>query len=105
MAAWIEVAKSEHVKENKGFALQVNGHKIVLFRHQGSLFAFKNACPHQGAPLSHGFVQRGQVTCVYHGWKFNLQDGSFTANPKLKLKTYAVKEEDGAIFIELEQSA
>ncbi len=105
MADWIEVAKSEKIKDNKGHALQLNGHKIVLFRHQGRLFTLKNACPHQGAPLSHGFVQQGQVTCVYHGWKFNLEDGSFTANSKLKIKTYAVKEENGAVYIHFESSS
>ncbi|HHE55302.1 MAG TPA: hypothetical protein ENL21_05925 [Caldithrix abyssi] len=44
----------------------------------------------------------GQVTCVYHGWKFNLEDGSFAGNPKLKLKTYSVKEKTGAVFIHFE---
>ncbi|MCD6375438.1 MAG: hypothetical protein J7L94_07905 [Caldisericaceae bacterium] len=39
---------------------------------------------------------------MYHGWKFNLEDGSFAGNPKLKLKTYSVKEKTGAVFIHFE---
>ncbi|MCD6375437.1 MAG: Rieske (2Fe-2S) protein [Caldisericaceae bacterium] len=56
----MEVAKNGNIKENKGHTLQGNGKKIVLFRHRGRLFALKNTCPHQGAPLSHGFVQQGR---------------------------------------------
>ncbi|MHB2154219.1 Rieske (2Fe-2S) protein [Calditrichota bacterium GD2] len=101
MAGLIKVAHSEQIKENKPFALTLEDQKIVLIRHQGRLLAFKDSCPHQGAPLSHGFVRDGQITCIYHGWKFNLDDGSFSANEKLKLKSYAVREENGEVFLEL----
>ena len=101
MAGLIKVAHSEQIKENKPFALTLADQKIVLIRHQGRLLAFKDSCPHQDAPLSHGFVGDGQITCIYHGWKFNLDDGSFSANEKLKLKSYVVREENGEVFLEL----
>lgn len=102
MSRWIKVARSQQIKEKKPWPLVIDGKKIVLIRHRGCLTAFKDSCPHQGAPLSHGFVKDGQITCIYHGWKFNLDDGSFLSNDKLKLKSYGVKEQANEVFLEIE---
>ncbi len=101
MSGFIQVAKSKQVKENRPFSVFINGKKIVLIRHQGEIKAFKDACPHQGAPLSHGSVKDGQIICLYHGWIFNLHDGSFLANNKLKLERYSVKESEGNVLLQL----
>ncbi len=101
MARWVQVARSEQLKENRDLGVVVEGKKIVLFRHQGRLFALRDSCPHQGAPLSHGYVRDCLVTCVYHGWKFSLEDGHFVSNPQLKIPTFNIQEKDGQILIEL----
>ena len=101
MSKPVKVASSAQVKENKPVAVRVDGKKIVLIRHQGQLIAFKDFCPHQGAPLSHGLIKDGRLICIYHGWKFNLSDGSFTGNPQLKLKRFNVQEKNGAVFVDV----
>lgn len=101
MSKPVKVASSAQVKENKPLAVRVDGKKIVLIRYQGQVLAFRDSCPHQGAPLSHGLIKDGRLICIYHGWKFNLSDGSFTGNPQLKLKRFDVREEDGDVFVDL----
>lgn len=51
----------------------LDGGRYVLFRGaDGAPAAFVDACPHRGAPLSRGVVDRaGRVVCPYHGWAFS----------------------------------
>ena len=48
---------------------------ILLVRHSGSLHAFADLCPHQGKPLSGGWVEDGHLVCPYHRFHFNLVNG------------------------------
>ncbi len=101
----IVVAKGSEIKENQAFPLEINGQPIVIFRHQGQLFAMRNRCPHQGAPLSDGVLMQGHIVCIYHGWRFALKDGAFSGNPHLKIPTYPVEEKDGSVFLTVETDA
>ena len=94
-----EVAESIRVKEGRGRAVYLDGKKIALFRSKGKVYALRDSCPHQGAPLSDGYVENGCAVCVYHEWKFHLEDGAFDHNELVKIPTFTVKEEDGKIFI------
>ncbi|HEY9842152.1 MAG: Rieske (2Fe-2S) protein [Candidatus Sericytochromatia bacterium] len=77
------------------------GTEIVVFEVKGRLFAFDNACPHQGMPLEDGLLdpESGTLTCLYHQWCFGLTDGCGRDNSS-KLKAYAASVEDGYVWIE-----
>ena len=99
MPEYIKVAQSASVRKKSGLAVSIGNHKIALFRNQDKVYAFRDRCPHQGAPLSDGYVQDGCIVCIYHGWRFNLEDGSFSNNKTLKLKHFPIREEDGQIYV------
>ena len=99
MAGFIKAAESSDVKGKTGYSVTINNNDFAFFRFNNKVYAFKDRCPHQGAPLSDGYVQDGCIVCIYHGWKFNMEDGSFINNEKMKLKQYPVKEENGQIFV------
>ncbi len=96
---FIEVAASSRVKEGRAHPVNIDGKKIVLFRSKIKVYALRDSCPHQGAPLSDGYVEDGCAVCFYHDWKFRLEDGAFTHNEQIKIPTYSVKEESGKIYI------
>lgn len=100
---FIIAAESKQVKEGRAKAVNVNGKKIALFRWQGNVYALRDHCPHQGAPLSDGFVDDGCAVCFYHDWKFNLADGAFVHNPALRIPTFTVQEKDEKILIAMEE--
>ena len=99
MAEWIKAADSSDVKEGRGFRVRINGQDIALFRHKGKVYAYENACPHQGAPLHQSHILDGNIVCMYHGWQFNVESGDFFNNDLIKLKSFPVKENDTIIFI------
>ena len=59
------------------------GEPILLGRAgDGTVFAMRDICPHRGIPLSDGRLDRDEVECCYHGWRFGT-DGRCTAIPSL----------------------
>ncbi len=102
MADFIKATESANLKNKTGLSVKINQTDIALFRFKGKVYAFKDRCPHQGAPLSDGYVKEDCVVCIYHGWRFKISDGSFINNPTLKLKQYAVEEKNGEIFVKWE---
>jgi nitrite reductase/ring-hydroxylating ferredoxin subunit len=98
---WKAACTSSSLPEGGSFEL-IDGEKIVaLFRYQGELFALDGICMHQGGPLAKGKVSNGCVTCPWHGWQYWLKSGDNAVTEKPMLETYAVREDDGNVFIDL----
>lgn len=86
------------------------GEKIVLIRDGDKVRALHDRCPHRGVPLSLGRRQfDGTISCPYHGWTFDLEDGRLCAvltdgpeSPicgKLAVRTYPVAERLGLVWV------
>ena len=58
--------------DGTGRALEVGGHQLAVFHHEGSVSVLDGTCPHQGALLGDGVISKGEVTCPFHGWHFDL---------------------------------
>jgi nitrite reductase/ring-hydroxylating ferredoxin subunit len=97
----LKVAGRDEILDGGSKIVNVEGRSIAIFRIKNQYFAMVNACLHRGGPLSEGEVKNYEVTCPWHGWKFNLSDGSFALIPTLKVKTYVVKETADGVFIEI----
>ena len=102
MVGYIQIAQSEEVKERFAISVTVNSKNIAVFRYNGKVYALLDSCPHQAAPISDGYVDEGFAVCPHHGWKFKLEDGSFSHNELIKIPAFNVKEKDGLIFINSE---
>jgi nitrite reductase (NADH) small subunit len=75
---------------------------VAVFRtHDDHVFALADKCPHRGGPLSQGIVHGGHVTCPLHDWQVELSTGQALAPDEGGTPCYAVKIEDGAVFVEL----
>ena len=75
---------------------------IAIFRTAGdAVFGLHDKCPHKGGPLSQGIVHGDAVTCPLHGWKVGLADGQVVAPDRGCARSFAVKLEDGAIWLQL----
>jgi len=77
------------------------GKQVLVIAQEGRLFAIANRCPHEGYPLSEGTIGPGCVlTCNWHNWKFDLASGAALVG-RDPVRTYAVAERGGEIFIDL----
>ncbi|MGP4024096.1 Rieske 2Fe-2S domain-containing protein [Actinomadura sp. 3N407] len=76
---WYPVAFSSKIT-GRPTAVTLLGERIMVMRDRGTVYALKDRCPHRGVPLSHGDQQfPGTVSCVYHGWTFDLRSGDLVA--------------------------
>jgi nitrite reductase (NADH) small subunit len=79
---------------------------VAVFRlADGGLCAIEDRCPHRGARLSAGVIYDGdKVACMDHGWGIRLSDGGVEAPESGCVRTFAVKVEDGVVFVSAARS-
>lgn len=71
----VKVCSLEELERDGVRTLAAEGRVIVVFRHQGQVYALDNRCPHMGFPLHRGTVKDGILTCHWHHAKFDLASG------------------------------
>jgi 3-phenylpropionate/trans-cinnamate dioxygenase ferredoxin subunit len=96
-----KVARGEDVVEGRGRIVVVNELKIALFRREGVVYAIKNACPHMAGNLGEGTLEGDVVRCPDHGWPINVKTGQHPNTPLVAVRTFAVKEEGGDVYVEV----
>lgn len=106
---WIVACFSQEVTENPKQVI-ILGERIVLFRNEDGIHAFKDLCIHRGAALSLGCVRNGNLVCPYHGWEYD-SAGSCTKIPQLpegrsiplkaKVEKYNCIEKYGFVWVNL----
>jgi NAD(P)H-dependent nitrite reductase small subunit len=93
--------KPEELAAGTSVCVQLGDAQVGLFHTGEGLFALDNVCPHRGAPLHDGFVTDGYVTCPWHQWQFQLQDGQCRNIPGARVPAYALEVREGTIWINL----
>jgi len=108
---WYRALPSKRLVRNRLHQATLLETPLVLGRdQQGRAFALRDACPHRGMPLSHGWFDGQQLECSYHGWKFDAHSGqcqlipSLTSDQNLKFDriyagAYACEEHDNYIWV------
>jgi nitrite reductase (NADH) small subunit len=82
------------------------GCDVAIFRTaEDKVFALLDRCPHRGGPLSQGIVFGDSVACPLHNWTIALDDGRAKAPDEGCTVTFAVRIEDGRIFLDKHQLA
>ncbi len=102
MARFVKVATTDELEDQQAKLVEVEGQKIALLRVGGTFYALSDTCTHRGGPLSEGDVEGTEVTCPWHGAKFDLRTGGVLGPPaRTGVKSYPVKVTGSDIEIEL----
>jgi phenylpropionate dioxygenase-like ring-hydroxylating dioxygenase large terminal subunit len=106
---WHPVYIADELKEDPK-QVQVLGEKVVIFRNDKGVHAFKDICIHRGAELSLGKVVDGRLVCAYHAWEYD-GTGACTKIPalpcgrpipkKARATVYQCEEYLGLIWVNL----
>ena len=99
-AAWKPICALEDIPRLGSRVVRSAGGDIAVFRTaDDEIFALHDKCPHKGGPLSQGIVHGKRVTCPMHGWNLQLDGGEAVAPDVGHCGTFAVKVEDGQVFL------
>jgi nitrite reductase/ring-hydroxylating ferredoxin subunit len=92
-------------------AVKLLGENFVLFRDESGRYGLMDRdCPHRGADLAFGRLEKGGLRCAFHGWLFDVEgkcletpaepaDSSLCKN--IKQRAYAVMEKGGILWVYL----
>ena len=98
---WTRVAAVTDCVPGRGMEVVARGRIVALFNVDGAFHALDGICPHQGGPLGKGVLAGCVVTCPWHGWQFDVQNGQHQINPTLRHESFDVRIEDGEVFVAL----
>jgi Na(+)-translocating NADH:ubiquinone oxidoreductase F subunit len=101
---WIAVCESGRVKKADVIRFDHANRTFALYRNaEGAVFASDGICTHGNAHLADGLVLGNQIECPKHNGRFDFRDGSPQRAPVcIALQTYAVRERDGMLELDLE---
>jgi len=102
MSEFVRVAKASDVGPGQSRSVQVKDKLIALFNVGGQFFALDNTCSHRGGPLAEGKVSGREVTCPFHGARFDLRTGEALGPPAVQgVARYRVRVAGPDLEIEL----
>lgn len=99
---WVQVASLHDIPPGSLRCVLVDGLPIALANVQGTIYAFSDACRHEGGPLSAGILIEDTITCPWHGWTYSVRTGKSIVPPLgLHIATYPVQVQGDAIYLEI----
>jgi nitrite reductase/ring-hydroxylating ferredoxin subunit len=99
----VPVGTLEELKQKGYLSVTAQGHDIVVFYHEGEVYALDNRCPHMGFPLSRGSTKDGILTCDWHHARFDIKSGGCFDLWADDVPVFAVNVIDGTIFVHTER--
>jgi nitrite reductase/ring-hydroxylating ferredoxin subunit len=101
--ARVFVAKTSDIPEGKMIHITISGKKDILVANVGgSYYATSNICSHEKAKLHEGELNGKELTCPWHGAKWDVTSGKMTLFPqKLRsLRSFKVSVENCNVYVE-----
>ena len=107
MTAWKTICRVDDIPVLGARRVQrAQGLEVAVFRTEANeVFALLDRCPHKGGPLSQGIVFGNSVACPLHNWTIGLCDGQAQAPDEGCTPKFAVKVEDGQVFLDADELA
>src|SRR5579885_2812480 len=107
---WYPAALSRQLTEGGCRPVTLLGEELLLVRNGGRLYAIEDRCAHRGVRFSKRplFYTPHTITCWYHTFTYNLDDGKLRCvlnEPgcplagKLGVRTYPIEERKGLVFV------
>ena len=102
MTQFIKVTTTDELEDQQAKLVEVEGQKIALFRVGEAFYALSETCTHRGGPLSEGTVEGAEVTCPWHGARFDIKTGAVLGPPAgREARSYSVRVTGADIEIEV----
>jgi len=102
MPRFMKVATTDELEDQQARLVEVEGQKIALFRVGEAFYALSDTCTHRGGPLSEGALDGTEVTCPWHGARFDIKTGTVLGPPAgREVSSYPVRVTGADVEIEV----
>ncbi len=98
----IVVGKKADIPAGKMMHVEAGGKAIVVANVEGNFYAMSDICTHAGANLHEGELKDKELTCPWHGSKWDITTGKLIWFPaKIKdEEAYKVTVEGDTVYVE-----
>lgn len=94
----VPVARFEDFAPGVPRHVKIGKRDIAVIRVGDEVFALSNLCRHAFGPLAEGFADGFQLMCPWHGWRYDVRDGT-TDHPNADVATFPVTVRDDIVFV------
>jgi 3-phenylpropionate/trans-cinnamate dioxygenase ferredoxin subunit len=103
MDGWVEACKVGEIDAEDVLRFEHAGRTFAIYCSPGGeFFATEGLCTHEHAYLADGLVMGDIIECPKHNGCFNYKTGEAKSAPVcINLKTFPVRIEAGAVYIQL----
>lgn len=101
--ARVVVGKTSDITEGKLIHVTAGGKEILVTNLKGNYYAINDICNHAGAELHEGELNGNELTCPWHGAKWDITTGNLIWFPQ-KLKSeqsFKVSVEKDTLYVEV----
>jgi len=96
----VPVARFEDLAPGIPRHVKVGKRDIAVIRVGDEVFALSNLCRHAFGPLSEGFADGFFIMCPWHGWRYDVRDGT-TDHPNADVATFPVSVREDLVYVSL----
>jgi sulfoxide reductase heme-binding subunit YedZ len=102
---FVATGRVSELTEGRATVALVGGARVAVWLHQGKVFATSNVCRHQGGPLGEGRIVDGCITCPWHGWNYQPEDGCSPPPFQEIIETHEARIVDGRVLVRAKANA
>ncbi len=95
----IKMGKISEFPPGKIIEKRILAKRIAVANLDGKFIGFESECKHMKASMAKGSIVDQTITCPWHGWKYDLNNGNCLTDDKFKLKRYEVEVIDDQVFL------
>jgi nitrite reductase/ring-hydroxylating ferredoxin subunit len=81
--------------------VRVDDHRLCLVRTSDGVYALDHACPHEGYGMTQGLLDGNLITCAWHNWKFQVDDGACVVGEENITTHHATVDDEGTVTVTL----
>src|SRR5262245_8871068 len=101
--AYTRVCAESEVVDGEMSGFYVDGWEVLVLRDSsGTLRAMDGICPHEDFSLAYGMLDEDVIVCANHSWCFDATTGRGINPTSCQLDQYAIKVEDGDVYVDTE---
>ena len=99
-AGFHRICTVDDLVDEEGYVGVVRFDRVAVYRVGDRVYALSNACRHQAGPIGEGRLVDGLVTCPWHGWNYQPQNG--ISPPPFEsefIPTFPVRVREGTVSV------
>jgi nitrite reductase/ring-hydroxylating ferredoxin subunit len=95
----VAAARLDEIPPGGLLEVRAGERSVVLARTAEGVFCIAATCAHAGGPLGDGTLEGTVVTCPYHGWSYDVRDGSCLVDPSVSVAVWPTEVVDGVVCV------